>query len=83
MRFVRPRAMSNRYGRFGKNVGWLREHVDPHAQELKGVGKLRYAYPLDKRMRGRLLGLSKPYRKVLNAFCNLALLSRVLLRSEW
>ena len=37
--------------------------VDPHAKEVKCLGKHRYLMPLDADMRERILPLSKPYPK--------------------
>lgn len=42
---------------------WLRENIDPNAQEFITKGKHKYVYPIDKNMRKRLELLSVPYPK--------------------
>lgn len=42
---------------------WLRENIDPNAQEFITKGKHKYVYPIDKSMRERLELLSVPYPK--------------------
>lgn len=42
---------------------WLRENVDPEAQEWITKGKNKYVYPMTKQMRKRLQVLSVPYPK--------------------
>lgn len=42
---------------------WLRENVDPNAQEFITKGKHKYLYPMNKRIRKRLQILSEPYPK--------------------
>lgn len=42
---------------------WLRENVDPEAQEFITKGKHKYVYPMTKKIRKRLFLLSVPYPK--------------------
>lgn len=42
---------------------WLRENVDPQADEFITKGKHKYLYPLNKQMRERVMILSEPYPK--------------------
>ena len=55
------KTASSRYGT--KDIEWLREHVDPDAENVMTKGKLKYLYPLDKRMRKQVERLRKPYPK--------------------
>lgn len=45
------------------SLEWLRKHVDPNAHMEIGLGKQKYLFPLDKKMRKQILPLSKPYPK--------------------
>lgn len=56
------KQIRNLYGA-GVNVDWLRKHVDPNAERFYTLGKHKYVYPLDKRMRKQVLPLSQPYPK--------------------
>jgi len=42
---------------------WLREHVDPNAEEFITKGKHKYLYPMNKTMRKRVEILAEPYPK--------------------
>lgn len=44
-----------------RNVKWLRENLDPHAEEVMVQGKHRYLYPLDRAMRRKVTPLARPY----------------------
>ena len=46
-----------------QSILWLKENVDANAKEFITKGKHKYVYPIDKRMRKRLLVLSEPYPK--------------------
>lgn len=46
-----------------QSVLWLKENVDPQATEFITKGKHKYVYPIDKKIRKRLLKLSVPYPK--------------------
>lgn len=41
----------------------VRRYIDPNAEYFRSVGKRKYLYPLDKRMRKQILPLGKPYPK--------------------
>ena len=43
------------------SLSYLREHIDPAAEQVKMPGKHRYAMPLDKAMRRKLRGRALPY----------------------
>ena len=58
-----PRSLYDRYGSNGQSVPWLRRHVDPNARRVAMPDKLKYVWPLDKRLRPQLEALSKPYPK--------------------
>ena len=60
---VHPRTVYDRYGRGGQSVPWLRENVDPKASRVPMAPKLKYVYPLDKRLRRKLEEQAKPYPK--------------------
>lgn len=42
---------------------WLREHIDPEAQEIKTAGKHKYLFSFDRKLTKELQKLSKPYPK--------------------
>ena len=60
-RFEHPRTLYYRYGRGGQSVPWLREHVDPRAERVEMAAKLKYVWPLDRRLRPGLQTVSLPY----------------------
>ena len=60
---VHKRTVVARYGT--ASIDYLRETVDKDVKILKPRGKLKYVYPLDKRMRRLVDGMSKPYPKVI------------------
>lgn len=45
------------------SVTWLKENIDPNAEEFITKGKNRYIYPLDKKLRKRYLKIAKEYPK--------------------
>lgn len=47
-----------------QSLPWLREHVDPDANVFITRGKHKYLFAFDKKIRRRLLTLSKPYPKM-------------------
>ena len=57
------RQVYSLYGKGAQNIDWLRENVDPNAEKVFTLGKHKYAYPLDKRIRKVLLELQKSYPK--------------------
>ena len=46
-----------------QQIKWLRDYIDPNATKFISSGKHKYLYPLDKKTRNAILGLSKPYPK--------------------
>jgi hypothetical protein len=46
-----------------QSVEWLREHVDPNADSIKGKPKLKYIYCFDKKLRKQWAGKALPYPK--------------------
>lgn len=58
-----PRTLWDRYGRQGQSIPWLREHVDPHAERVPMAPKLKYVFPLDKKLRRELQEIALPYPK--------------------
>lgn len=58
-----PRTLYDRYGRQGQSIPWLREHVDPNAARVPMAPKLKYVYPLDKKLRRELQAAALPYPK--------------------
>lgn len=48
---------------YKQNISWIRQHVDPDAKEIKTKGKRKYLFVFDKKMRKRLMQLSRPYPK--------------------
>jgi hypothetical protein len=47
-----------------QSLPWLQEHVDPEADVFISRGKHKYLFAFDKKVRKRLLTLSKPYPKM-------------------
>jgi hypothetical protein len=41
----------------------VRKFLDPNAEYFRSAGKHKYLYPLDRRIRKRILPLAKPYPK--------------------
>lgn len=62
-RIEHPRTLYDRYGRGGQSIPWLRENVDPTARRVAMAAKLKYVWPLDKRLRRGLEALALPYPK--------------------
>lgn len=58
---MHPKSVYSR--KWKKSLLWLRENIDPNAQEFITKGKHKYVYPIDKSMRKRLELLSVPYPK--------------------
>jgi len=55
------RSVGKKYGNSG--IEWIRQNVDKNAYVVKGETKIKYVYPLDRRMAKRLQELSKQYPK--------------------
>lgn len=58
---MHPKSVYSR--KWKQSLLWLRENIDPNAQEFITKGKHKYVYPIDKSMRKRLELLSVPYPK--------------------
>lgn len=55
------RSINKKYGKSG--IEWLKQNIDPDAEVIIGKSKIKYVFPLDKRMTKRLKSMSKPYPK--------------------
>lgn len=55
------RSVGKKYGT--STLSWLKEHVDPEAEVIKGKTKIKYIYPLDKWVKKAVINKSKPYPK--------------------
>ena len=62
-KIVHPRTVYEWYGRGGQRIGWLRENVDPNAKRVEMPAKLKYVWPLNKKMRRQLEAVAQPYPK--------------------
>jgi hypothetical protein len=60
-RAAHGRTVSSRFGT--RALGWVREHVDPHAERIVVPAKHKYLYPFDPGLRAQLLPLVQPYPK--------------------
>lgn len=60
---VHPRTVYDRYGPGGQSVPWLRKHVDPNVCRVPMAPKLKYVYPLAKKLRRELKDVALPYPK--------------------
>lgn len=58
---MHPRTVYSKGWR--QSLPWLREHIDPDAQEIKTAGKHKYLFCFDKKTRRKLLKTAKPYPK--------------------
>lgn len=56
-----PKSIYSRYGT--SSIKWLKEHVDPNAQEVITEGKRKYVYFFDKQMRKEWMKKAQPYPK--------------------
>lgn len=55
------RSVVSKYGTSA--LEWLKKNVDPHAEVIKGETKIKYVYPIDRRMIRCIKAISKPYPK--------------------
>lgn len=55
------RSITKKYGHSG--IDWLRNNIDPKAELLKGLTKIKYVFPLNKLETKKLKEMSKPYPK--------------------
>ena len=60
---VHPRTLYDRYGPGGQSIPWLRENVDPKACRVEMAPKLKYVWPLEKKLRHELEAQARPYPK--------------------
>lgn len=60
--FMHSRSVGSRRG-WKNSLEWIRLHVDPTATEYRTEGKRKYLYPLNKKMRKKILPLAQPYPK--------------------
>lgn len=58
---VHPRTIGSAGGI--QSIHWVRENMDPNAEEVIRPGKFRYLYPLDNEMKTRVSSLQEPYPK--------------------
>ncbi|WP_449038488.1 Mom family adenine methylcarbamoylation protein [Parabacteroides goldsteinii] len=55
------RSVTSKYGT--STLEWLKNNVDPDAEVIKGKTKIKYVYPIDRRLIGFVKSISKPYPK--------------------
>lgn len=55
------RSINSKYGT--SDIQYLKKHIDPNVKIIKGEGKHKYLYPLNKMLRKKLMKLHKPYPK--------------------
>lgn len=60
-RKVHPRSIGSIGG--VQSLSWVREHMDPEAEDFHSAGKHKYLMPLDAAMRKQVEPLAKPYPK--------------------
>ena len=60
-RLMHGRTVHSKYGT--KSRQWIRDNVDPNFSYAPAVNKYKYLYPLDRKMRKFVMGLSRPYPK--------------------
>lgn len=58
---VHPRQVYSIYKT--RSIEYVRGNIDPNAEFVRGIGKEKYLYPLDKQMRKQIAPLAKPYPK--------------------
>ena len=56
-----PRSLYDRHGRGGQQIAWLRQNVDPNAERVAMMPKLKYVYCFARELRRELEAKSKPY----------------------
>ena len=60
---MHARSVHSRWGRGSQRLEWLRTNIDPHAEKVYTLGKHKYIYPLDPKMRDQVKHLARPYPK--------------------
>lgn len=58
---VHPKTCHSRGWR--QSLPWLRENIDPEAQEIRTKGKHKYIHCFDKKLRKKWIKFAKPYPK--------------------
>ena len=59
---VHPRTIGSRGGGV-QSLEWVREHLDPNAEEFRTKGKRKYIYVFNKRLRKKWQAQAQPYPK--------------------
>lgn len=60
-KMIHRRSIGKKYGKSG--IEFLRKNVDPNAEVIKGLCKIKYVFPIDKKMIPLVKSLAKPYPK--------------------
>lgn len=60
-KLIHRRSVNAKYGT--SNMEWIRTHVDPNAEVITGQTKIKYVFPLDKKLVKKIQSMSKPYPK--------------------
>lgn len=60
-RITHRRTINSRYGT--ASIDWLKKHVDPKVEVVKGKYKYKYIFPLDRQSRKLIAPLTLPYPK--------------------
>lgn len=60
-KMIHRRSIGKKYGKSG--IEWLRNNIDPNAEVIKGMCKIKYVYPIDRKFAPQLKAMSKPYPK--------------------
>lgn len=58
---IHPRVIGLKGGT--QSIEWVRKNLDPNATEFRTTGKHKYLFPLDEKIRAKLVPLRKPYPK--------------------
>ncbi|GHU71475.1 hypothetical protein FACS1894184_18360 [Clostridia bacterium] len=58
---IHPKSLHSKG--YKQSLPWLQRYVNAEFEEFTTLGKYKYLMPLDKKMRQRILPLSKPYPK--------------------
>ena len=56
-----PKSIHAKYGTGSQRLEFLHKHVDPKASIYESKGKHKYLMPLNKKIRKKIIKLSKPY----------------------
>lgn len=58
---IHRRSVGKKYGKSG--INFLRENIDPNAEVIVGLPKIKYIFPLTKDMKKLAQSMAKPYPK--------------------